>query len=217
MILSDVLTEARKLLQDNSSETSLRRFSDAALLGFANQTLKRIALIRPDLFSYVGEITCTAGEVLQSAPSDSIRLMEVFRVKNGSAVRETNRQTIDQTYPGWVDATAAACVNWMRHPRNPNKFFVYPKAPADQILIGEYAKAPGDYDDSTEVELLPDAYFTTVVDGTVFLAESIDNEHVTNGRAKMFFDSFTGSLDTNYKSRLFTDLDSGGLNKKDLP
>lgn len=217
MILSDVLTEARKLLQDTSSEATLRRFTDATLLGFANQTLKRIALIRPDLFSYVGEITCTAGEVLQSAPSDAIRLMEVFRVKNGSAVRETNRQTIDQTYPGWVDASAGACVNWMRHPRNPNKFFIYPKAPASQVLIGEYAKAPPDYAASTPVDLLPDAFFTTVVDGTVFLAESIDNEHVTNGRAKMFFDSFTASLDTNYKTRLFTDLESGGLDKRDLP
>lgn len=217
MILSDVITEARKLLQDTSSEASLQRFTDAVLLGFANQTLKRIALIRPDLFSYVGTITCTAGEVLQSAPADSIRLMEIFRVQDGDAVRETNRQTIDQTYPGWVDAAEGPTVNWMRHPRNPNKFFIYPKAPTSQVLIGEYAKAPPDYNGSTTVDLLPDAYFTTVVDGTVFLAESIDNEHVTNGRAKMFFDSFTASLDASYKSRLFTDLDSGGLDKRDLP
>lgn len=217
MILSDVITEARKLLQDTSSEVTLRRFTDTVLLGFANQTLKRMALIRPDLFSYVGTITCVTGEVLQSAPSDSIRLMEIFRVQGGTAVRETNRQTIDQTYPGWVDATAGACVNWMRHPRNPNKFFIYPKAPASQVLVCEYAKAPPDYAIGATVDLLPDAYFTTVVDGVVFLAESIDNEHVTNGRAKMFFDSFTASLDTNYKSRLFTDLDSGGLDKRDLP
>ena len=53
MILSDVITEARKLLQDTSSEASLRRFTDAVLLGFANQTLKRIALIRPDRKSVV--------------------------------------------------------------------------------------------------------------------------------------------------------------------
>jgi len=217
MILSDVITEARKLLQDTSSEATLRRYTDAVLLGFANQTLKRIALIRPDLFSYVGEIACTTGEVLQEAPTNSIRLMEVFRVKNGSAVRETNRKTIDQTYPGWVDATAGPCVNWMRHPRNPNKFFIYPKAPAAQVLIGEYAKAPTAYAADDTVELLPDAYFTVVVDGTVYLAESIDNEHVATGRAKMFFDSFSASLDGNYKTRLLTDLDSGGLDKKDLP
>jgi hypothetical protein len=217
MILSDVITEARKLLQDTNVDASLQRYSDTTLLGFANQTLKRIALVRPDLFSYVGNITCTAGEVLQAAPTDSIRLMEVFRVSGGSAIRETNRNTIDQTYPGWVDATAASCVNWMRHPRNPNKFFIYPKAPAGQVLIGEYAKAPSSYTSSQTVELLPDAYFTTVIDGTVFLAESIDNEHVTNGRAKMFYDSFSSSLESNYKTRLFTDLDSGGLDKRDLP
>jgi len=217
MILSDVITEARKLLQDTNADISLQRFSDATLLGFANQTLKRMALIRPDLFSYVGEITCAAGEVSQAAPSDSIRLMEIFRVKDGSAVRETNRQTIDQTYPGWVDATAGACVNWMRHPRNPNKFFIYPKAPASQVLIGEYAKTPPDYAAGDTVALLPDAYFTAVIDGTVFLAESIDNEHITSGRAKMFYDNFAASLEGNYKTRLFTDLDSGGLDKRELP
>lgn len=217
MILSDVITEARKLLQDTNADVSLQRFSDATLLGFANQTLKRIALIRPDLFAYVGEISCTAGEVVQSAPSDSIRLMEIFRVKNGSAVRETNRQTIDQTYPGWVDATAGATVNWMRHPRNPNKFFIYPKAPAAHVLIGEYAKAPPDYASGDTVALLPDAYFTTVIDGTVFLAESIDNEHITSGRAKMFFDNFAASLEANYKTRLFTDLESAGMDKRELP
>ena len=217
MILSDVITEARKLLQDTSSSASLQRFSDSVLLGFANQILKRMALVRPDLFAYVGTITCDAGEVIQSAPSDSIRLMEIFRVQGGSAVRETNKATLDQTYPAWVDATAGACVNWMRHIRNPNKFFIYPKAPADQVLVCEYAKAPPDYDASTEVALLSDAYFTTVVDGVVFMAESIDNEHVTSGRAKLFYDSFASSLDASNKAKLFTDIDSAGFDKRDLP
>jgi hypothetical protein len=217
MTPADVIVEVRKLLQDTNVDVSLQRFSDTALLGFVNQTLKRISLVRPDLFSYVGTISCVTGEVLQSAPSDSIRLMEVFRVQGGAAVRETNRQTIDQTYPGWVDATAGPTVNWMRHPRNPNKFFIYPKAPAAQVLVGEYAKAPPDYAVGDTVALLPDAYFTTVVDGTVFLAESIDNEHITSGRAKMFFDSFSASLEANYKTRLFTDLDSGGMDKRELP
>lgn len=217
MTPADVIVEVRKLLQDDSSEVSLRRFSDAALLGFVNQTLKRMALVRPDLFSFIGTIACLQDEVLQSAPTDSIRLMEIFRVQGGAAVRETNRQTIDQTYPGWVDASAGTCVNWMRHPRNPNKFFIYPKAPASQVLVGEYAKAPVDYALGDTIALLPDAYFTSVVDGTVFLAESIDNEHITSGRAKMYYDSFSSSLEANYKTRLFTDLDSGGMDKRELP
>ena len=217
MKLADVLVEVRKLLQDTSTDTALQRYSDATLLGFANQILKRISLVRPDLFSYIGTFTCTAGEVLQSAPSDSIRLMEIFRVQGGNAVRETSRDSIDQTYPGWVDETAGACVNWMRHPRNPNKFFVYPAAPSGQVLIGEYAKAPPVYTADQTIELLPDAYFTAVIDGTVFLAESIDNEHVTSGRAEMFFKSFSNSLDANYQSRVVTDIESAGLDKRELP
>ena len=70
MILNDVVTEARRLLQDISAPP---RYSDAVLLGFANQTLKRMSVLRPDLFAYIGDITCTAGTVIQSPPIDSVR------------------------------------------------------------------------------------------------------------------------------------------------
>jgi len=213
MQLGDVITEARKILQDTSTVDSLQRYSDADLLGFANQTLKRMALVRPDLFSYIGEITCTTGEVLQSAPSDSIRIMEIFRVKDGSSIRETNREILDQTYPAWQSDAAAACSSWMRHPRNQNKFFIYPKAPSGQILIGEYAKYPSDYAADDEVELLPDAFFPCVVDGTVYLAESIDDESVNSNRAKLYQDSFFNLMDLNLKSRVITDNERGGLDK----
>lgn len=216
MILSDVVTEVRRLAQDTNTDTSLQRFSDAVLLSWANQTLKRMAILRPDLFSTIGEIPCTAGEVLQSAPSDSIRLMEILRVKNGRAVRETNRETLDQTYPSWPNDTAAACLNWMRHPRDQNKFFIYPKAPADQILIGEYAQSPEDYAAGDTVLLLPDAYFTTVVDGTMFLCQSVDDEHVLSQRATLFQQSFTNALQANLESRIVTDNERGGHDKKDM-
>ena len=94
MILNDVITEVRRILQDINAP---QRYSDAVLLGFANQALKRIAVLRPDLFAYIGEIPTTAGQVLQSAPSDSIRIMEIFQVKDGSGVTETNREALDQT------------------------------------------------------------------------------------------------------------------------
>jgi len=81
MILNDVITEVRRLIQD---ENTPQRYSDTVLLGFANQALKRISVLRPDLFAYMGTVTCTENEVLQSAPSDSIRLIEVFSVVGGS-------------------------------------------------------------------------------------------------------------------------------------
>ena len=208
MILNDVITEVRRILQD---ENSPQRYSDTILLGFANQALKRIAVIRPDLFAFMGTVACTQDEVLQSTPSDSIRLIEVFSVQGGNGVTEVNREVLDQSYPQWVSDTAGTCKNFMRHARNPNKFFIYPKAPANQTLVVEYSQSPQVYDGTTTVTLLPDAFLPAVVDATVFLAESIDNEHVNSGRAELFLRSFTQALGVSASNRIFTDTEAGGL------
>jgi len=213
MILNDVITEVRRIIQDTNTPY---RYSDDVLLGFANQALKRIAVLRPDLFAYIGDITCTDDEVVQSAPSDSIRLIEIYRVKGGNGVIETNREALDQAYPTWMNDTAANAVNFMRHVRNPNKFFIYPKAPAGQILVGEYAQTPPDYDGVTPVALLPDAYEPVVIDATVFIAESVDNEHVNSQRAQLFQASFTQALGVAAQSRAITDPERGGLQEEDV-
>lgn len=207
MILDDVITEVRRLLQD---ETTPYRYSDADLLGFCNQSLKRIQLLRPDLFAYVGTMTCVQGEVIQSAPTDSLRIIEVYSIVGGSGVVEAVREVLDQTLPTWVNDAEGAAVNWMRHVRNPNKFFIYPQAPAAQDLNIEYSQVPPTYDGSTAVTLLADAYFPVVVDCVMFLAQSMDNEHVSSGRAKMFQDSFTQSLGVSAASRPVTDTEESG-------
>ncbi len=208
MILNDVITDVRRIIQDT---TTTYRYSDTVLLAFANQALKRIAVLRPDLFANVSTITCTQNAVIQSAPADSIRIMEVFSVQNGNGIIETSREALDQAYPSWMNDTAASCVNWMRHIRNPNKFFIYPKAPAAQVLDIEYAQSPPAYAGDAAVALLPDAYFPVVVDATVFLAESVDAEHVTSQRAQLFQQSFTQALGVATQSREVTDPEKGGL------
>ena len=213
MKLSAVVTEVRRIIQDVNSP---QRYSDATLLGFANQALRRISVLRPDLFAYIGEIPCTAGAVLQSPPADSIRIMEIFQVKGGDGVTEANRETLDQTYPGWMNDPAGPTVNWMRHVRNSNRFFIYPKAPAGQVLIGEYAKTPPVYEADDDVDLLPDAYFPVVVDCTVFLAESVDNEHVNSNRAQLFQQSFTQALGVSAQARAITDTEESGLPKEQV-
>ena len=212
MQLGDVIAEARVLLQDTN--TTYERFSDAVLLGFANQTLKRIAVLRPDLFSLFDDIPCTAGTVLQSMPADCLRIMEIFSVVDGGGVRETNRSILDDVYPEWVSDDAGPCVNWMRHPRNAQKFFIYPKAPVGQELSVEYAQAPPDYASGDDVELLPEAFYPVVLDGVIFLAESIDNEHVNSGRAAMFQKAFADSLAINLQARESTDKEKAGMEEK---
>ena len=103
MILNNVITEVRNLIQDTDSNAY--RYSDAMLLKFANQVLKRTAIFRPDLFSLQANLTCTAGSVVQSAPADSIRLMEVYYNVSGNGIIETTREVLDQAYPASVSYT----------------------------------------------------------------------------------------------------------------
>lgn len=213
MTPNEVITEVRRLIQDTKVTF---RYSDTVLLGFVNQTLKKMAVLRPDLFAVIADFTTVANTVLQSCPTDSVRLMQIFQIKNGDAVTEVSKETLDQMYPNWVNEVAGIPVNFMRHVRNPNKFFVYPRPSSGVILVGEYAQSPATYAINDIVALLPDAYLTSVVEGTVYLAESVDNEHVNSGRAKLFQDAFVQGLGVGLQSRVITDTEAGGLDPKQV-
>lgn len=213
MTPNEVITEVRRLIQDTKAPF---RYSDAVMLGFVNQTLKKMVVLRPDLFAVIGDFATTAGSVLQDCPTDSTRLIEVFQVKGGSAITEVTRRVLDQTSPTWVSDPPGAPVNFMRHVRNPNRFFVYPAPVAGTVLVGEYAQTPPDYTLNQEVTFPTDAYFPVVVDGTVFLAESIDNEHVNSNRAKLFQDAFVQALGVGLQSRTVTDTEEGGLDPRQV-
>ncbi len=213
MTPNEVIAEVRRLIQDTKVTY---RYSDAVLLGFVNHTLKRMAMLRPDLFAVIADFPTTANTVLQSCPADSLRLIEIFQVKDGDAVTEVNRETLDRTVPSWQRETAGQPVNFMRHVRNPNRFFVYPRPTAGVELVGEYAQTTPDYTIDQEITYPIDAYFPAVVDGVVFLAESIDNEHVNTGRAKLFQDAFIQGLGVSLQSRSVTDTESGGMDPKEV-
>jgi hypothetical protein len=213
MTPNEVITEVRRLIQDTKVTF---RYSDTVLLGFVNQTLKKMAVLRPDLFAVIADFTTVANTVLQSCPTDSVRLMQIFQIKSGDAVTEVSKETLDQMYPNWVNEVAGIPVNFMRHVRNPNKFFVYPRPSSGVILVGEYAQSPATYALNDTVALLPDAYLTSVVEGAVYLAESVDNEHVNSGRAKLFQDAFVQGLGVSLQSRVITDTEAGGLDPKQV-
>lgn len=213
MTPNEIIAEARRLIQDTKTTY---RYSDAVMLGWVNMTLRRTAVLRPDLFGVIGDISTTPNTVLQSTPADSLRLIEIFQVKNGDAVTESRRETLDQMYPNWVNETAGAPVNFMRHVRNPNKFFVYPRPTAGIVLVGEYAQTPPSYASNDTISLIPDAFFPILVDGVVFLAESVDNEHVNSGRAKLFQDAYTQALGVSLQSRVVTDTDASGMDSKQV-
>lgn len=213
MTPNEIITEVRRLIQDTKVTY---RYSDAIMLGWVNQTLKRTAVLRPDLFGVIGDIATTPNVVLQSTPTDSLHLIQIFQVKNGDAVTEVDREVFDQTYPGWVNEAASTPVNFMRHVRNPNKFFVYPRPTSGVILVGEYAQVPPDYALNDTIALIPEAYFPVLIDGVVFLAESVDDEHVNSQRAALFQKNYTEALGASVSNRVVTDTKQAGLDRKQV-
>ena len=213
MTPADVITEVRRLVQDQLPPL---RYSDAVLLGYVNQTLKRMAVIRPDLFSDIVDIPTVAGSAVQTLPADAIRLLDIFQVKDGPAINEVDRETMNRNYPGWMTEEPGVPINFMRHVKNPDRFFLYPRPKAGVVLVGEYAASPPNYALSDAISMISDTYFPVVVDGAVFLAESIDDEHVQSGRAKLFYDSFVQQLGTSLQSRKVTDAKSAGMDRGEV-
>ena len=208
MKIVDLIADARVLTNDSMAPY---RNEDAVFVRFANQTIKRIAVLRPDLFATVADVPTAAGEVLQEAPADALRIMEVLRVTGGLAVIETNREAMDTNYPAWAQEDSGACQCWMRHPRNNRRYFIYPSAPPGQQLVVEYAQMPRDYGPNEDVALLPDVFYPVVLDGMVYLSESVDDEHVNSNRAQMFQQSFTQALGVALQNRVLLDAEDGAV------
>lgn len=209
--INDVVTDVRLAVQDTA--TSQPRYSDAHIVRVVNQVIKRIALLRPDLFAYITTVTCTAGSI-QNTPADCFRLIDVIQVVGGGNVNEINRETLDLLLNSWQVLPSGPATDWMRHNRNPYAFFVYPPAAISQQLVIEYCKTPSTYALADVVPLLNDAYLPCVIDGTVWLLESVDNEHVNSGRAKMMQDSFMQLLGMTVQTKPVTDTEASGQDPK---
>ena len=191
MTPTDVIDQIRVLVND--ARTPYRN-SDTILLKYVNSTLKRISLLRPELFSVIAEITPTPNTCLQTLPSNAIRLVSVLGVKDGASIREIDKRVIDASYPGWMSESAGVPTSFMRDRGSINSYFLYPKPITGTVLNVQYTKVPDDYDLTDEITDLTASFLPVIVDGVVYLVESADDEHVQSGRAKMFLDSFLTSL-----------------------
>jgi len=210
---AEIIVQVRPLVQDTRAPY---RYSDTVLLGFVNQALKRMAMVRPDLFTVFETVATNPNTVIQKLPSTATRLVEIYNVVGGNVITEVDKNALDQAYPGWRSSASGQPVNYVRHVRNPTSYFLYP-APADGVmLVAEYAVAPTDYTINQEIDLLSDTYLPTLVDGTVFLSQSIDDEHINSGRAKMFQDSFNQTLIAGLQTRTITDTDASGLDPRQV-
>lgn len=216
MTPNDIILDVRRLAQDNGLLRTPDSYSADLLLSFVNQVLRKTALLRPDLFALMGDIPTTPNVVEQSMPSDSVRLMNIFGVSGKGSVLEVSRETMDQSYPQWRYDPSGTPVNFMRHPQNPNKYFLYPRPIAGVELAAEYSQAPPTYTLSQTILLLSDAYQPVIVSGVLMLISGIENVTVSPERYKQFQEAYERALDVNFKSRVVTDTKEAGFDPKQV-
>lgn len=207
MTPQEIITEARKLINDDNALMP-ERFSNADLLGFVNQAIERACSMRPDLFIVSGTVTPTPDQVEQELPTSVTRMLEVHRIVGGSALREVDKETMDASAPTWTTATADTPVNWMRHKRNPRRYYLYPRPATGIELAVEYVEVPDAYALGDTIAMA-DSYKTALIDCVVYLAEVVDNEHVESQRAKELYDKFAQSLGVDFAQRSVVDNEDG--------
>lgn len=187
MKLKDAIDTAVTVLNDAGVT-----YERADLLRYANDALDAMLLLAPHLFHETGELDCVDGETIQAVSfADAHALASVIRVKGGSALNSFDKKTMDAYRPNWHQDAAGPARGWCPDDTgNPMRFYIWPKAPANQILEVVYVRVPGEYSETDDTGL-PATYVGAVADYIVATAESRDDEHVNGNRAVLFFNKFT--------------------------
>lgn len=185
----DIIKQARYLTQDTDSVVP--RQTDAELLSYVNEALREACVLRPDLFSAIGDMTCTPGQCEQAIRFiDAVSLLDVLCIHGGHAVTPMDRQAMDLFKPNWRLDAAAAAKHWTPLPGDSLSFLIYPPAPAGQVLDVRYVRNPATYALDDVMGDLPLAYQPALADYLVYRAESKDDEHVLTQRAAAHYAAF---------------------------
>jgi hypothetical protein len=212
MTPADVIDSARRVLRDGVFLRSPDTYAAATLLVFVNNTIKRMVTLRPDLFTIVATVATTPNVALQTMPSDSFRLVDIFQVTSANTLEEVDRLQFNRTDINWAAEAAGTPVKFMRHPRNPNRYFLYPRPTTGITLQAEYVKIQPTYNLNDTITGLPDDYLPAVVDGVIYSVLSFENEinqtQLGQMRAKMYWESFTQTLGVSLQMRALTDTET---------
>lgn len=191
MTPQSIIALARYVIQDTGVNTAEFRQTNDELVAYVNLGIKEMATMRPDLFCKVDVLTCTPGQCEQTLVfPNAIRLLDVLCIHDGNALTPMDRASMDLFKPGWRTDAAAAAEQWAPLDGDPLRFFIYPPAPADQVLDVKFVQSPGAYALTEEITLLPAAYESALADYVIYRAESKDDEHVLNERAAAHFTAF---------------------------
>ena len=210
-----IIDKAQTLLQD----TTEVRWSETELLGWLNDGQREIAIMRPDLFSVIANVTCVAG-TKQSIPANGTALLRVIRNMGvggstpGRAIRQVPMDLLDANVPDWhTKASATEILHVATDPNMPKIFYTYPPATVSTQLEVLYGASPSDVAAKGNVIGVDDVFATPLIDYLCYRAYSKDQDMTGNSeRANSHHQAFVSTV--NAKTQADTAIRADNLNVK---
>lgn len=194
MTPQEIIIAARFTMND--TDAVLYRQSDAEMLGYVNDAVMEVSVMRPDLFTTVGDLLCTVSSVEQEMSGATAQaVIDILGIKNGASVTEFDFGTMQAYNPGWRTDTAAAISQWARYPGSPRKFYIYPQAPlTPQTLSVSYVKVPSSLAIGDTISDILPSMKSALTDYVVSRASQKDDEYVNSGRPAADYAAFSTKI-----------------------
>jgi hypothetical protein len=125
---------------------------------------------------------------------DVLSVVRVNGVLGGSVVTPFDVDSMSAFNRNWKNDTAAAARQWAPYPGDPLKFYIYPKAPAVQVLDVTCLRVPATLALGATITDVPASAKPALVDYVVYRAESKDDENTLNERATFHIKSFVSKI-----------------------
>lgn len=178
ILASAIISKAQTVLQDPNAV----RWSQAELLGWANDAQREISAFYPDLSAVTGNVTLVAGPK-QSLPSGASLLIKLLRNMGvggstpGPAIRQVGRQMLDASTPDWYTQDQATTIKHFTYdPKAQHVFYVYPPSVANNVVEALYVIPPADMANVNSAINVDDVYANLILDYVLFRAFSKDLE-----------------------------------------
>lgn len=201
MLISTLVADAAAELND----TGFARHAKAALIGFADEAQKMLALALPRATVVTAVMRLAANETRQSLPTagqedpdgnDLLPGLTLFKVvrnmgadgkTRGDAVRLISGRDLDLFDPSWRSRAGSRVVrHYQFDERTPARFEVYPAAHASTPVWVEadYSAMPETLTGEGDEFLVPEIYRSPILHWMLYRALSVDTESATARRDK---------------------------------
>ena len=152
-------------------------------LNAVNESLKTIAMLRPDSTANTIELTLVANKYTQFIPADGARLLYITRnIATGKPIRLLQREALNELGNLWTPQAVNDIDHYIYDIENPTAFGVFPVPDSALTVELVYSVIPSDIGLS-DTAIVPDQYISPVVEYCLYRLYEIETERINRQKA----------------------------------